>query len=57
MRAERSAPLLIQLETWLRQQRAKLSSKSETAGAIDYSLKRWTAFTRFLVRPYVRLWC
>jgi transposase len=48
MRAERSAPLLIQLETWLRQQRAKLSSKSETARAIDYSLKRWTAFTRFL---------
>ena len=48
VRAERSAPLLIQLETWLRQQRAKLSSKSETARAIDYSLKRWTAFTRFL---------
>jgi transposase len=48
VRAERSAPLLIQFETWLRQQRAKLSSKSETANAIDYSLKRWTAFTRFL---------
>jgi len=48
VRAERSAPLLLQLESWLRQQRAKLSSKSETAKAIDYSLKRWTAFTRFL---------
>jgi transposase len=48
VRAERSAPLLIQLEAWLRQQRAKLSSKSETARAIDYSLKRWTALTRFL---------
>jgi transposase len=36
------------LEIWLRQQRAKLSPKSETARAIDYSLKRWTAFTRFL---------
>jgi transposase len=30
------------------EQRAKLSSKSETAKAIDYSLKRWTALTRFL---------
>jgi transposase len=48
VRAERSAPLLLQLETWLRQQRARLSSKSETAKAIDYSLKRWTAFSRFL---------
>jgi transposase len=48
VRAERSAPLLIQLEAWLRQQRAKLSSKSETARAIDYSLKRWAALTRFL---------
>ncbi len=29
-------------------ERAKLSSKNETAKAIDYSLKRWTALTRFL---------
>ena len=36
------------LETWLRQQHAKLSRRSETAKAIDYSLKRWTALTRFL---------
>ncbi len=47
-RNERSRPLLAQFETWLRQQRAKLSAKSQTAKAIDYSLKRWTAFTRFL---------
>jgi transposase len=47
-REERSRPLIIALETWLRQQRAKLSSKSETAKAIDYSLKRWTALTHFL---------
>jgi hypothetical protein len=33
---------------WLRERRAKLSGKSETAKAIDYSLKRWPAFTRFL---------
>jgi transposase len=34
--------------TWLRQQRAKLSAKNETAKAIHYSLKRWAALTRFL---------
>jgi transposase len=48
VRSERSRPLLTEFETWLRQQRAKLSSKSETARAIDYSLKRWAALTRFL---------
>ena len=48
VRSERSRPLLAEFETWLRQQRAKLSSKSETARAIDYSLKRWAALTRFL---------
>ena len=48
VRGERSKPLMDELEIWLRQQRAKLSPKSETARAIDYSLKRWTAFTRFL---------
>jgi transposase len=47
-RNERSRPLIAALETWLRQQRAKLSRRSETAKAIDYNLKRWTALTRFL---------
>ena len=36
------------LETWLRGERMRLSSKSETAKAIDYSLKRWQALTQFL---------
>jgi transposase len=48
VRAERSRPLVAELEPWLRTQRGKLSRKSETAKAIDYSLKRWTALTRFL---------
>ena len=48
VRAERSRPLVVDLEAWLRQQRARLSAKSETAKAIDYLLKRWPAFTRFL---------
>jgi transposase len=49
VRAERNRPLVAELETWLRQQRRKLSPKNETAKAIDYSLKRWPALTRFLV--------
>ena len=48
LRAERSRPLLTDLETWLRGERRRLSSKSDTAKAIDYSLKRWPALTRFL---------
>lgn len=48
VRQARSKPLIDALEVWLREQRAKLSSKNDTAKAIDYSLKRWRAFTRFL---------
>ena len=48
VRQERSRSLITELKTWLRAQRAKLSAKNETAKAIDYSLKRWTALTRFL---------
>jgi len=47
-RREPSGPLIAELEAWLREQRGKLSSKSDTAKAIDYSLKRWPALTRFL---------
>ncbi len=48
IRRERSRPLMAEFEIWLREQRKKLSAKSDTAKAIDYSLKRWTALTRFL---------
>jgi transposase len=48
VRQERSKPLVDDLEKWLREERRKLSSKSPVAKAIDYSLKRWAAFTRFL---------
>jgi transposase len=47
-RAERSRSVLLLFEGWLKEQRARLSSKSAVAGAIDYSLKRWSAFTRFI---------
>jgi transposase len=48
VRNERSRPLVAALESWLREQRAKLSARNETAKAIHYSLKRWPALTRFL---------
>ena len=48
VRRERSKPLVEDLERWLRAERRKLSSKSPLAKAIDYSLKRWSTFTRFL---------
>jgi transposase len=48
VRQELSAPLLADLQTWLREQRAKLSRGNDLAKGIDYLLKRWTAFTRFL---------
>src|SRR5215470_5302292 len=45
---ERSRPLVTDLETWLRKQRAKLSAKNEVAKAITYSLNQWRGLTRFL---------
>jgi transposase len=48
VRNERSRPLIAALETWLREQRRKLSARNEIAKAIQYSLNRWTALTRFL---------
>jgi transposase len=48
VRNARSRPLVVALEIWLREQRAKLSGQSETGKAIAYSLTRWAALTRFL---------
>jgi transposase len=48
VRQERSAPLVSALEAWMRDERRKLSRHSDVAGSIDYMLKRWPAFTRFL---------
>jgi transposase len=47
-RQERSKPLIEDLERWLKEERRNLSSKTPLAKAIDYHLKRWRAFTRFL---------
>jgi transposase len=48
VRKERSRPLIFELEDWLCEQRARVSKNSETGKAIDYSLKRRSALTRFL---------
>ena len=48
VRAERSAPLVAKLEEWIRGERAKLSRHAPVAQAIDYMLKRWEGFIRFL---------
>jgi transposase len=48
VRAERSAPLLADLEAWMREERARLSRHAPVAKAMDYMLKRWPGFTRFL---------
>ena len=48
VRQARSKPLADDLEAFLRKERKTLSAKSPAAKAMDYSLKRWPAFTRFL---------
>jgi transposase len=48
VRREQSAPLVAALEAWLRQQRSRLSNSSAVAGPIDYMLRRWDRFIRFI---------
>jgi hypothetical protein len=47
-RQHRVAPLVGDLAEWMRAERGRLSRHADTAKAMDYMLKRWTAFTRFL---------
>jgi transposase len=47
-RQERIVPLVAELEGWMRAERARLSRHADTTKAMDYMLKRWPAFTRFL---------
>ena len=47
-RRERSAPLVAELEDWMRTERAGLSRHAAVAKAMDYMLKRWDGFARFL---------
>src|SRR5665647_1467820 len=45
---EQSAPLLVALEVWLRDERSRLSRSASVAKPIDYMLKRWDRFAGFI---------
>ncbi len=47
LRAEKSLPALAALHDWLQQTRLRTAPNSATAKAMDYSLKRWLALTRY----------
>jgi transposase len=48
VRREQSAPILAALEAWLREERSRLSRSASVAKPIDYMLKRWQRFARFI---------
>jgi transposase len=48
VRRSRTMSLVASLEDWVRAERARLSRHAEAAKAMDYMLKRWASFTRFL---------
>ncbi len=48
VRKEQCAPALAKLEAWLREERAKLSRSAAVTEPIDYMLRRWDGFARFL---------
>lgn len=47
-RRRRSRPLVKKLGRFAKQQAAKMAPQSETAKALNYGIKRWRAFNRFL---------
>ena len=47
-RQQRIPPLIDELGSWMRAERARLSRHAEVAKAFDYMLRRWPAFTVFL---------
>ena len=48
IRQQHTKPVLDALHEWMALQRQKLPDSSATAKALDYSLRRWTALTRFV---------
>jgi transposase len=48
VRREQIAVLVDDLQRWMRSVRSKMSRHADVAKAIDYMLKRWAAFSRFL---------
>ncbi len=51
IRRERAAPAAATLHEWLTAQRQRVPEGSATAKALDYSLNRWAALTRYLEHP------
>jgi len=47
VRQKHVAPLVADLETWMRAARGKMSRHADVAKAMDYMLKRWDTFSRF----------
>jgi len=47
LRAEKSLPALASLRDWLTETRAKTAPGGAAAKALDYSLRRWPAFSRY----------
>jgi len=48
LRNEKARPIADTLHQWMTAQRQKVPDGSGTAKALDYSLKRWAALTRYL---------
>jgi transposase len=48
MRQQRAKPIVDKLHAWMLAQRLRVPDGSGTAKALDYSLKRWVALTRYL---------
>ena len=48
IRQEKTKPILDALHEWMSLQRQKVPGNCSTAKALDYSLRRWSALTRFL---------
>ena len=48
VRRDQVAPLVAELESWMRTARARMSRHAEVGKAMDYMLKRWNTFSRFL---------
>ncbi len=53
IRQERSKPLLDALHQWMAVHRQKITNGSTTAKALDYSLRRWGALTRFVANGHL----
>lgn len=60
IRQAKARPIAQAMHEWMRLQRCKITDGSATARALDYSLKRWVALTRYLddaQLPIDNNWC